>query len=496
MLPASLIDQSDDARWASGLRLLLVAAALLIGSSILVRGLNHDEGQYVGAIALIRGGWPYLDFAYLQTPLQPIVLAPLAFIPAGGLLLAARVANGLFGLGTIAVLATALKSRVRPANGLIALLALACTEPFLWGASLARNDALPMLLLAIAVVALLRGLRQEKPIRDLALGGLFLGLATSTKISAAVPAAGAVVYVVLGARRLGLKAVVAFGLGALVGLLPSFLFALIAPDRFRFDVFTYSLQAPAQWWSSIGRADMLQFHHRVFRLLRFGAEGVILVGLAATALDRRRGEDRLLLDLMVIGGAIGSYMPEPAYAQYLVPLLPPLVPRFALALDGLTGRPRGALLALTGCSCAFGLSYTAHLAIHASRHGSELVAAVEQGHEAARIADGRSIATLSPEVIAGGDSNLDRRFVTGPFLYRTFGLLSADALRYGYSPNWQRIWAALDAEPPGAILTGGERRPHPRHPWGLDGALVVWATSHGYRAVPLRRNRFTLFIRP
>ena len=495
-MPHSVIaDACDGTRWNRGLRRLLAAAALLIGFSILVRGLNHDEGQYVGAIALMRGGWPYIDFAYLQTPLQPIILYPLAFIPAGWLLLAARAANGLFALATIALLAIELKGRVRPANGLTALVALACTEPFLWGASLGRNDALPMLFLAGAVAVLLCAIRQEKPILEMALGGLLLGLATSTKISAAVPAAGAVAYVLLRSRRLGLRGVAAFAAGALIGLLPCFIFAIVAPEQFRFDVFSYSLHAPAQWWSSVGRAGMLEFHHRVLRLLRFGAEGVILVGLAASALDRRRTEDRLLLDLMVIGGAIGSYMPEPAYAQYLIPLLPPLVPRFALALDSFAERPRRAFLLLTAVSCAFGLFYTAHLGIRARRRGSELIAAVEQGRAASRLANRRSIVTLSPEVIAGADANLDRRFVTGPFLFRTFGALSADALRYGYSPNWQRFDAALDMEPPGAILTGGETRPHPKHPQGLDGRLVSWAIAHRYKAMLLRRGGFTLFIR-
>ena len=146
-------------------------------------------------------------------------------------------------------------------------------------------------------------------------------------------------------------------------------------------------------------------------------------------------------------------------------------------------------------SMGLGLYYTAHLAVRASRHGSELVNAVEQGREAARLASGRSIASLSPEVIAGGDTNFDRRFVTGPFLYRTFGSLSADALRYGSSPNWQRIAAALDKQPAGAILVGGEERPHPLHPQGLDGRLIGWAKDHGYRPIPLRKRGFTLFIR-
>ena len=127
----------------------------------------------------MRHGWPYIDFAYLQTPLQPILLAPLSVVPAGWLLVAARIANGLFALGTLWILGSALKTRARPESIVIALSALVCTEPFLWGASLARNDALPMLLQAGAVAFLLRGLHQRRQLFNLSLGGLLLGLAVS-----------------------------------------------------------------------------------------------------------------------------------------------------------------------------------------------------------------------------------------------------------------------------------------------------------------------------
>jgi 4-amino-4-deoxy-L-arabinose transferase-like glycosyltransferase len=475
--------------------IVLAAAALLIGFSVFVRGLNHDEGQYVGAIALMRHGWPYVDFAYLQTPLQPLLLAPMSLIPAGWLLVGARVANGLFALATIWILGAALRGRARPENVLISLAALACTEPFLWGASLARNDALPMLLLAGAVALLLQAVDEPERSWTAVAAGLLLGLAVSAKISAALPAAGALLFLMLRWWRFGAKALAGFAIGGLIGLLPCVIFAVIAPEQFRFGVFTYSLQAPAQWWTSVGRAGMLEFPHRVIRLLRFAGEGVILIGLIATALDRRRSDDRLLLDLMVIGGVIGAYLPEPAYPQYLVPLLPPLVPRFALALDTVQDRLRRPVLILTAICCALGVQYTVHLGFRAWKHGPGLVAALDQGRLAARIAAGRSIATLSPEVIAGADTNLDRRFVTGPFLYRTFGALSGEALRYGFSPNWEQIDGELNASPPGAILVGGEARPHPGHPQGLDGALAKWAEAHAYQPVPLRSRGFTLFLR-
>jgi hypothetical protein len=111
---------------------------LLIAFSIVVRKLNHDEGQYVAAIEFAHSGWPYRDFAYLQTPLQPILLSPLGELPAGWLLVAARVANGIFGLVSLAAVMVALGGRASVRSTIIALVALTCSEPFLLACSPAR----------------------------------------------------------------------------------------------------------------------------------------------------------------------------------------------------------------------------------------------------------------------------------------------------------------------------------------------------------------------
>ena len=57
------------------------------------RPIDHDEGQYVGAVAMMRFGLPYRDFAYLQTPLQPLLFAPLAWMYDVPLLVEARSAD-------------------------------------------------------------------------------------------------------------------------------------------------------------------------------------------------------------------------------------------------------------------------------------------------------------------------------------------------------------------------------------------------------------------
>ena len=207
----------------------------------------------------MRSGWPYLDFPYLQTPLQPLVYSPLAVVHAGWLLVAVRIINGSLAVATVAIISGVLLGKVQPQSRLIALTALCCSEAFLLAGSLARNDALPMVLLAGAIALMLTAIERDREWRLFALAGCLFGLAASAKINAAIPGAGAAVFVLWRGRLIGLPSTAAFFIGGLLGLSPSIVFAVLAPDQFGFDVFTYSLKAPVQWWTSVGRVDWLSW---------------------------------------------------------------------------------------------------------------------------------------------------------------------------------------------------------------------------------------------
>ena len=157
---------------------------------VVVIPVSHDEDQYVAAAALVaRGLRPYLDFAYLQTPLQPWLFGPLvAHAPAGFAFPALRSVNALCGLITlIAIYGAQYRLGVARAPALIATVFCAATMAFTFGATVARNDALPTMLLALALwVAVARGARA----RAHAVAGLLLGLAVSTKISFLAPLGG------------------------------------------------------------------------------------------------------------------------------------------------------------------------------------------------------------------------------------------------------------------------------------------------------------------
>src|SRR5260221_12267823 len=89
--------------WIGRPRVALTFAALTLWLLAigLMRPLSVDESQYVAATALAgQGLLPYRDFAYLQTPLQPLAFAPLQWLFAGHLLLAMRIANASLGGAT------------------------------------------------------------------------------------------------------------------------------------------------------------------------------------------------------------------------------------------------------------------------------------------------------------------------------------------------------------------------------------------------------------
>lgn len=472
--------------------LVLIPAALLLVASLLSRPINHDEGQYVAAIAQMRDGLPYRDFAFLQTPLQPLLLSPLSLLTVGWLLLASRMASALFAWLALTLLIVGLRGRTPAWAAMVAASALACTEVFLFAGSLARNDALPMAFLAGALALLLQAPRLGT--WNYAAAGFLLGLAASAKINFALPAAGAALFVLWDGQRLGWRASASCAAGGLLGLAPTLVLWAVAPAQFVFGVFTYGLEAPQQWWAAVGEGDSLTPFVKLAKLLKYAAMGPMLLALICAALDRRRSPSLLLLDLAILGGLIAAYLPDPSFRQYLAPLVPPLFLRFALTLGNLEEPRRKILLFLTAAACIAGLVPTVSRTIKSLRHGSELGQLIAQGPRIARLAAGATIVTLSPERIAGSDVNLDRGFVTGPFLFRTHGELAERALRLGYSPNWQRL-EALDSSRPGAILVGGEGKARPPlHPGGLDVYLANWARSRGYRQVSLGGG-FTLFLK-
>lgn len=156
----------------------------------LLTPLNHDEGQYIAAADLVaKGLLPYRDFPYLQTPLQPILFAPIAWIAPGWMLIASRLTDTICVAVAILLIgqtASALAKDERA--GVVAMLLALVTDSVLFAGSIARNDALPLLLLTGALERLYASPGPLRPGRGFVVG-LLSAAAASAKISYAFPAA-------------------------------------------------------------------------------------------------------------------------------------------------------------------------------------------------------------------------------------------------------------------------------------------------------------------
>ena len=450
--------------------LTFAALTLWLLALALLRPLSIDESQYVAATTLAgRGLLPYRDFAYLQTPLQPLVFAPLQWLFAGHLLITMRIVNALLGSLTIMlVYAAARRMGAKQGAALAAAALLVTCESFIWCTAVARNDVLPAALMTLGLWFIAGG-----PGRFVA--GLAFGLAASAKVSYAVPAA----TTFLAIAWADWKRALTFAGGVLVGLVPTMLLAALAPSGFLSEALVFPATAPEQYYTEIGKAWRLG-PDRFGRLLFTAAVGPALIAsieIAWAAWKGRWLDDpaRRALIAAALGGVISAALNRPFQIFYLLPALPPLFVLVALLFsEGVRPRSLNAVWALNAAAILIPLASWANQAassrvlpgIDAEQRSSALAAALADQH-----IDG-PVATLAAQYVR----NVDPRFAAGPFLYRTRGFISP-----GQARNWRVVTqdedVSLVADTPAAIVTGD----YPDSEPALENDLSAKARQLGYR---------------
>ncbi|MEP6983015.1 MAG: glycosyltransferase family 39 protein [Sphingomicrobium sp.] len=480
--------------WVGPPRTALAFAALTLWllAIALVRPLSVDESQYVATTALVADGLlPYRDFAYLQTPLQPFAFAPLQWLFAGHLLLAIRIANALLGSGIIILVYGAGRRAGASERAALAAAAMLVTcQSFAWCAGVARNDVLPAALTTHGLFVIAKGGARPRMFG----AGLAFGLAASTKISYAVPAATvflAGVWTRDGAER---RRFLSFAAGVAIGLLPAVVLAALAPRAFLAEAIVFPATAPAQYYSEIGKAWRLG-PARFGQLLVAAAVGPALI--AAIEVARLSWKDRWLGDPVrrvvlaaAFGGLLSACLNKPFQIFYLLPALPPLFVLAALLFSDGQARPRWlrgawALFAAAGLVPVAGWFYQAAKGDIPSALDAEPRAAALDDALRAQHVQG-PIATLAGQYVA----DVDPRFAAGPFLYRTKGFVSASRAH-----EWRIVTrdqsAPLAEQPPAAIVTGDYPDAQPE----LEAELAAQAEALGYRRAA-NAVGFTIWTRP
>ncbi|WP_454883398.1 hypothetical protein [Sphingomonas oryzagri] len=482
---------------------ILAAAWLLL--LVFIRPIDHDESQYVAATVLASHWLPYRDFDYFQTPLQPLLLAPLLnFVPAAPLVLL-RCCNAVMGW-----LAAGLFGRLvgditgSRAWGRGAILLLLATDGFQFAASTARNDMLPFLCVCCALLLLHRieGWRGTKAVLAAIALGIVMAAGAGAKISYALPAVAIPVMewtMPRSARRWPILGGYAVG-AACVGI---WLFAVImqAPQRAWFDIITFPSRAPSEWYRAMGEGFDLSIAGRLLSFLKFASIGPALVLAAAILVGRDPAVDTSLsarLRGFCLGlagaGAAAALLPAPVWRQYLLPLYAPLFLLGILHLRWLWGRR--VWRAATAALALGGLILPSILAVGAVRDGSPLLtmerdaALLAASLRAQKVTD--EVAGIAPEYIADADAPLDRRFAAGPFLFRTQHGLGHEAAIIGVDQG--DVVAQLRRVPPAAILTGGDARTSGSA--SLDARWQQAARVSGYERVADLPDGLALWMRP
>jgi 4-amino-4-deoxy-L-arabinose transferase-like glycosyltransferase len=500
-----------------------ILVILLFGTAFALLSLNNpynfDEDSYIGAIDLAATSVIYRDFMHIQTPLQPLLLAPLTELFPGQVFTVLRLNNAL--LATLTLMAVYGAQRIAGVRGRVAVLTtvlLALCPPFITCATVVRNDLLPALLSSLAMAAAIVATRGERrAMLWWTLAGLAFGLATSAKISYALLLAGTGGYLLWRwsramDRRTAWQAVLVYSAGCVLGLSPTLVLAALAFDAFRFGVFDFALVAPFDWFRRNDIAGMLTWGSKIKQavhvVLRSPALPALLTIVVLQQLRPKSGPrpETLLLNILIVTGTISSVLPTPAWSYYLLTLFLPLFVRLGIALEDSidSGRPRGALAATTlGLLFALGpMVRLGHNVLHTLRTPPDrwLTARVEAedrwiGEQLRAAGASGPIATLSTFLALDSGYPLDRRFASGVFVYRTGDLLSADDHRRFNTVGPATLAQFLDAEPPAAIVVGYMGTPRP-YRITLDPDLRAYAQSRNYRLLRSPVGQAELYVNP
>lgn len=472
---------------------------LALVGTILGAPLRHDEQFFASMGILYRSGDLYRDLGFNHLPNLPILLdGVLQLFGVERPVLAFRWVIVAGWLAT-ATLTGAIAWRLTGSIAITALcLVLLITNPLLVGqaGTLVSNNFLPVpFALAGLLVVLAEAERRAVRPWAMALAGFLLAIAIGMKANYVLlipPFAIAMLFAPIAPnfRDRLMRVILPMLAGAIIGGAPSIMAFAGDPPGFVDHVFGYHRGPHLAWALASPEPLVISLRDRmVLARSLWGDGGTLLLAaaiVAAAAQLALRGwradwATWLVAGLVVTGIAV-AFLPRPSFPQYFTPPLPFAIVLLALLARAQTFHERRAFAPLLVAVGTLALVLDAPKLItglpvltHPGKWtGNRVHAIALQVRDAAR---GGRVATLSPLYALDGGARIYPQLASGPFVYRV-----ADRFTTAQRPHWRTLSpttlaAGLDADPPGAILVGGEG--------DLDMAFRAYAGVHHYRRLPL-----------
>jgi hypothetical protein len=531
-------------RWSLALFSLLFLASMfvLLFTLSMHRRFSHDEHQFIASAVLVAREHlePYRDFAYFHVPNQTYLWA-LFYHFTDYYLLVARAFCVVCGwLLLVVIFAVVMRlwqgypNRIRLGLAAGSVLLLVMAPIFSYTSGRAWNHDLPVLLIMVAFLAHVHGLRRPAAGFWFWFSGLLVGFTAATRLSFAPAVLPFALVLWLSptsqnALPTRLRWTLWFGLGVLLGVLPSLYAFVQTPRAFIFGNLEYAqlntLYRQVNEYDK-GMTANSKFQFIVFNLLLTNPGNLlILAAYLGLGLPRLRNwwrtrwsltlkdkcadsrSDRnvvehlelWLIALLLFSFIPGAVAPTPPWPQYFYLFFPFFL---LAALYGLRqSYPHwtkyrwfwgvGALAVVV--SIGFGASEYNHLQkliqpaewypIEFHRDGEQVAHLLNVNRDA-------QVLTVSPAAALEGGLQIYPEFADGPFALRagTFLSLQQQADYKLVAPGRLDEW--LGEERPDAILTGlNDRDTFDEAP------LVDFAKRQHYTPVPLGKGAF-LWVDP
>lgn len=482
---------------------------LLLLAANMQKELNHDEHMYVSGGALLSEKLqvPYRDFPYLQMPNLALAYAGLFALLRwpGYFLLEARVFSTVCATASLGLVFAAVSGALRAASygwrflvGAGSVFVVLANPVFRYASGHAWNHDASVLLALSAFVIAGKAAGRDRPGGWTLLAGLSLGLAVGTRLTFALVVPIFLIALLLYPSPVGaitawkekLRPLVTFVDGLMLGLVPSFVALLLAPERFVFGNIEYH-QVNVLFWEAVGYDRTMDVGGKLDYLMSVATQPpnlVLVVGslsFLVAGLVAGRGAGKPWPFELSFAGALlpaillGALAPTPSWYQYFYALVPFMALVAAYGAAHLYSRAKWSL-------AVFGLMLLLSAGLGQPNYSLKglsdpsrwvPVEAHNMGLEVSRYAGSGKVLTLAPIYALEGRADIYDLFAVGPFLWRSSSLLEPDERRDLGVPSQEEFIVLLEKEPPGAILTGFEE--------GLEAPWIDFARKRGYELVRL-----------
>jgi 4-amino-4-deoxy-L-arabinose transferase-like glycosyltransferase len=505
----------------SQISLTLIILLIFFGSFVLIfsrameKGYNRDENQFVASGELLARNslLPYRDYPHFHMP-NLVFVYGLIFQFTDYVLLGARVFSVICAASS-AVLLFILTYNffkeqtvlLRAFAGLASVFLLLPNPLFIYTSGLAWNHDFPIFLTLLAVVAYLYSALERSSRLWIFISGVLVGLAIGTRllfVTAVIPFLVTLVWHPGAQNRKGLlNSILLLSIGVSVGLIPSFLLFLLSPNQFIFGNLVYPnlntmFRLETGFEGPIGLFEKIVY---VFsevltvpgNLLLFLASLFFAFSLGVIDLwiRKRIRFEFLLISLLILFIAAGSFLPSPAWYQYFYAPVPFAILGIMYGISRFNGYLNQKInltwilfVQILILVNIFGLDQYSKMSVLTDRTTWFPLRVRILGHQIENISKVGRVLTLSPVYLLDGNSQIYPEFASGPFAWRISQFVPSKDRKDLSLVSETDLNTWLESDPPGGILVGLHNE--------LERSLVRYALENGYQEI--RLSELVLFV--